>query len=247
MSFFCSFFHSLRTQLLVPLYPAMRNYVYAFLAFSAIMALVVPSVGCWFVPLAVAIYYFYRDPQRSVPQGAGFVVAHADGIIDRIEHGVLLPEEIRTTLPEDVQQQSFVRISIYMSLLDNHIQRAPVAGVVEREIFVKGVYSNAQQIEAAQRNERSLMALKTQEGEYIICSQIAGAISRVVVCQAFEGDALERGARYGIIRFGCRAELFIPMDYALLVSEGTNVRAGETMMAIHADSCNMGALTWKIV
>jgi phosphatidylserine decarboxylase len=174
-------------------------------------------------PLAlgtVAIAAFFRDPERVIPQGEGLIVAPADGrvtSIARIEANDFMPEP--TT-----------RISIFLSPLDVHINRMPVAGVVEQAKYRPGKFIAAYKDVASGENEQNALRLIDEQGRRLAVIQVAGVVARRIVCHAKPGDAFARGERFGMIMFGSRTDAYLPGDCRIEVCEGQHVVGGETIV-----------------
>lgn len=165
------------------------------------------------VVLTTAVACFFRDPERVVPQTPGAVVSPADGRVREIE----LEEGRR-------------RVSIFLSVTDVHVNRAPYAGKVTQVIYKPGRFIPAYRAEASHENESNRMTLDGPEA-VIDVTQIAGILARRIVCRARPGDVLERGQRYGLICFGSRTDLFLPADADVVARVGDRVRGGETILA----------------
>ena len=164
--------------------------------------------------------WFFRDPERHAPEGKGLVVAPADGKVvslAKIEGAPLLAGN-RT------------RLSIFMSPLDVHINRMPVAGTVEEVNHQPGKFFAAYKDEAVEQNEQNCMRIADLEGRKFAVVQVAGFLARRVVCKARKGDTLSRGARFGLIMFGSRTDLYLPPEAEIMVSEGQKVKGGETVV-----------------
>lgn len=173
--------------------------------------------------LAFFCVYFFRDPERTVPGDleAGAVLAPADGKVVAV-----VAEEEGEYMGTDA-----IRISIFLSPLNVHVNRVPVGGTIEYTEYRSGSYLAAWNPDAGVRNEQSLIGLRCQTGEKILFKQIAGALARRVVYNLKVGDQVERGARFGIVKFGSRMDVFLPRGSFLHVSEGDRVTAGETHIA----------------
>lgn len=165
------------------------------------------------VVLTAAMACFFRDPERVVPQTPGAVVSPADGRLHEIE----LKEGRR-------------RISIFLSVTDVHVNRAPYAGKVTQVIYKPGRFIPAYRAAASHENESNRMTIDSSEA-VIDVKQIAGILARRIVCRAHPGDRLSRGQRYGLIRFGSRTDLFLPADADVVARVGDKVRGGETVLA----------------
>jgi len=167
---------------------------------------------------------FFRDPPRVVPLTKGLIVAPGDGRI----------VDITTVEPPDelgLEPGERVRIAIFLSVFDVHIQRAPIAGRIARYIYTPGRYTNAVNPNAGRENERKAMIIETADGTEIAVVQIAGWIARRIVTFLGEGEPLGIGERYGLIRFGSRVELYLPSGVAAQVGVGQYVSGGETVLA----------------
>lgn len=167
---------------------------------------------------------FFRHPPRVPPTRPGVVVAPADGLVCLIEDAVP-PAELGlpdTPLP---------RISIFLSVLDAHVQRAPIGGDVVAVQHRPGRFHSAELEAASEHNERNSVVIRTPEGAEVIAVQIAGLIARRIVCNAHVGDKLAIGETYGLIRYGSRLDTYLPAGSKLLVTRGQRTLAGETVLA----------------
>ena len=162
---------------------------------------------------------FFRDPDRIAPVVPGVVLAPADGRVMRVVE------------VDDPWVGRAVRVSIFLSPLDVHVNRAPVAGSVEGVQHVAGRFLAAYRDEASELNERCTLALQG-EAARVGVKQIAGMLARRIVCRARQGDTLRAGERYGLIRFGSRTDLVVPQGTELRVRVGDRVRGGETIMGV---------------
>jgi len=176
-------------------------------------------VGWWSVTgvglvLTVGVALFFRDPERSIPQTPETIVSPADGRVMEI-------------VPENAQTR---RISIFLSLWDVHINRAPYGGVVQSVVYTPGKFLAAYRQEASWVNEANTITIADHGREFIV-KQIAGILARRIVCRVRPGDTLEKGQRYGLIRFGSRTDLLLPATAEVVVQVGDVVRGGETVLA----------------
>jgi phosphatidylserine decarboxylase len=173
---------------------------------------------------AAANAAFFRHPPRVPPTRAGLVVAPADGLICLIENAVP-PAELglpATPLP---------RISIFLSIFDAHVQRAPISGEVIAVEHRPGLFGSAELEAASEDNERNSVLIRTPDGIEVIAVQIAGLVARRIVCDAKVGDKLTIGDTYGLIRYGSRLDTYLPAGANVLVSTGQRAVAGETVLA----------------
>jgi phosphatidylserine decarboxylase len=167
---------------------------------------------------------FFRHPNRVPPTRPGVVVAPADGQICLIENAVPPPELGRGTEPVP-------RISIFLSVFDAHVQRAPIGGEVIAAVHRPGLFVSADLPTASADNERNSIVIRSPEGAEIVAVQIAGLVARRIVCDVAAGDKLSIGDTYGLIRFGSRLDTYLPEGSNLLVSVGQRAVAGETVIA----------------
>jgi len=176
-------------------------------------------VGWWGVTgvglvLTVGVALFFRDPERIIPQTPETIVSPADGRVMEI-------------VPENTQTR---RISIFLSLWDVHINRAPYSGVVRSVVYTPGKFLAAYRQEASLVNEANTVTIADHGREFIV-RQIAGVLARRIVCRVRPGDTLKKGQRYGLIRFGSRTDLLLPATAEIAVQVGDVVRGGETVLA----------------
>jgi phosphatidylserine decarboxylase len=186
------------------------------------------ALGTWLFWLGAAFtlfcLYFFRDPERVVPTRPGLFVAPADGRVVMVGPAVP-PEEL------GLGPNPRWRVAIFLSVLDVHVNRSPVDGVVTRVAYRHGKFLNASLDKASVDNERNALAMRLPDGQEIAVVQIAGLIARRILCDVKEGDRLERGQRFGIIRFGSRTDLYLPEGVRPLVAEHQLMIGGETVIA----------------
>jgi phosphatidylserine decarboxylase len=217
-----SLLDSVRRQL-TPIHPEGYVFIAGFAVASLVLHWIWAPLG-WIGGLATLwCAYFFRDPPRVTPEGEGLVVAPADGYVCSIGAFVPPPELGLGLAPMH-------RISIFMSVFDCHVNRAPVAGRIARVAYKAGLFVNADLDKASEDNERNGIVLETSRGEFGVV-QIAGLIARRIVCFVKEGDALMAGQRFGLIRFGSRVDVYMPAGARPLVALGTRTIAGETPLA----------------
>ena len=183
------------------------------------------SEPIWWIGVAIgfACLLFFRDPERIPPSKKHVVVSPADGIILKIAD-VEPPAELELSGKRK-------KISIFMSVLNVHVNRTPVAGIVEKILYIPGRFFNVTLDKANEYNERQATFVKNDDGMELVFVQIAGLIARRIRCDIKEGDKLERGQRVGIIRFGSRVDVYLPLGVSVLVEEGQITVAGETILA----------------
>jgi phosphatidylserine decarboxylase len=197
------------------------GYIYG-LSLFAVAAAVVWATGSWAwaaVPLLLAAFFlwFFRDPERLVPAGDGLIVSPGDGLVT---------ETAAISTAEGPRQ----RISIFLSVFDVHVNRAPIGGVLSRVHYQKGQYLNAMNPASAERNEQNAVTIGG-EGCEVTFKQIAGLLARRIVFNYKEGDAVERGQRVGLIKFGSRVDVIVPVEARLQVKVGERVKGGASVLA----------------
>jgi phosphatidylserine decarboxylase len=194
------------------------------LAVSAFFLWLWQPLGWVLLGISVWIYYFFRDPIRYVPDHPDLVVSPADGVVQLIERAVP-PAELKAG------GEPLLRISIFMSVFNCHVNRAPVAGEVARMAYREGKFFNASLDKASSDNERNSLLLSMADGRQIIVVQIAGLVARRIVPFVKQGDRLKTGQRFGLIRFGSRLDVYLPEGVQPLVGVGQTAIAGETVLA----------------
>ncbi|MFJ2667955.1 phosphatidylserine decarboxylase [Nocardia fluminea] len=174
---------------------------------------------------AAACAAFFRHPHRVPPNRAGIVVAPADGEVALVDTAVP-PVEL------GLGDQPLPRVSIFLSVLDVHVQRVPVSGTVREVLHQPGKFLSADLPEASDANERNSMVIDTADGKQLVVVQIAGLLARRIVCDARAGDLLTIGDTYGLIRFGSRVDTYFPVGTELLVAPGQRTIGAETVLAV---------------
>jgi phosphatidylserine decarboxylase len=214
---------SIRSQF-APVHPEGYPFVAVF-AIATVVLFWLWSPAGWLAAAATLwCAYFFRDPQRVTPAYPGVVVAPADGRVVAVATTVPPPDLGLGTAP-------LLRISIFMSVFDCHVNRSPVTGRVERIVYHEGLFLNASLDKASDDNERNAFIIGTPEGTRVAVVQVAGLIARRIVRFVNEGQALGVGQRVGMIRFGSRADVYLPVGTLSLVGEGQTAVAGETVLA----------------
>jgi phosphatidylserine decarboxylase len=195
--------------------------------FAALTWIAAPLSEGWMIVAAILlslltafVFYFFRDPERDIPAGEGLVVCPGDGKIIDIR---------------EIDEPSFIkgmcrRITIFLSVFNVHVQRAPISGEVAHREYRPGKYAVAWHPKASEKNEQSSLGL-IRNGERVLVRQIAGLIARRIVTYPEQGDRVERGDRIGLIRFGSRVDLFLPLDWSLDCAVGDKVAGGANVLA----------------
>jgi phosphatidylserine decarboxylase len=187
---------------------------------ATLLAFVAGFQGISLVLLVVTLFvvWFFRNPQRNTPEKDDLVISPADGRVIRIEE----------TTSDEQPGRTFQKISIFMNIFNVHVNRIPCSGEVRFIRYREGKFLSANLDKASALNERNTVLLRTADGREIMTVQIAGLIARRIICWLKEGMQVHKGERFGLIRFGSRVELFLPLGSTLLVRVGDKVRAGET-------------------
>lgn len=197
------------------------------IAFGITLLLTILS-NAFFWPLfglTIWVAAFFRDPVRTTPRGEGLVIAPADGLVTMIER-VAIPRE----LTADLGTAPLVRVSIFMSVFDVHINRAPIAGIIRQVVYISGKFLNADLDKASEENERQHFVVEGHDGRRVGFTQIAGLVARRIVGFAKVGDMVAVGQRVGLIRFGSRVDVYLPDGCAPQVALGQRSVAGETVI-----------------
>jgi phosphatidylserine decarboxylase len=185
-------------------------------------------LGWLLVGATIWVATFFRDPVRTTPRGDRLVVAPADGLITMIAR-VPPPPELRGL--EGLAEGDYTRVSIFMSVFDVHINRAPISGRVKRIAYVPGKFVNADLDKASEDNERQHILIEGSDGLRIGFTQIAGLVARRILSFVREGDVVDAGQRVGLIRFGSRVDVYLPAGTSPRVLLGQRSIAGETVLA----------------
>jgi phosphatidylserine decarboxylase len=212
------------TNAFVPIHRDGYKFVLAAALAMLVLFLVAPPLG-WIAAIATAwCVYFFRDPDRVIPARKGLVVSAADGEIVGAAD-VVAPREL------EFGGEKRTRISVFLSIFDVHIVRAPVAGRVVKSHYVPGAFLNAELDKASEDNERRALVIETEEGEKVGVVLIAGLIARRIVTFVSEEASVARGERIGLIRFGSRVDVYLPANACVLVAPGQTAIGGETVLA----------------
>jgi len=204
-----------------------------FLALGVVLIVVGLIVAHWLAWIGVAFVlvclYFFRDPERVTPYRPGVIVAPADGHVVSVGPAIPPPELGLGDVPR-------WRIAIFLSVLDVHVNRIPVAGTVTRVAYRPGTFVNASLDKASEANERNGLAIRMPDGRDVGVVQIAGLIARRILCHVREGQTVASGQRFGIIRFGSRTDLYLPPGVRPLVEVGQTMVGAETVVALLSET-----------
>ncbi len=209
---------------LAPPHPAARPFL-AVAGVAIVLGLIVAHLLAWLgLIFLLFCLYFFRDPTRVPPGRSGLLLAPADGRVVSVA-AALPPAEL------GLGPAPRWRVGIFLSVLDVHVNRMPADGTVTRIAYRHGRFVNASLDKASEHNERNALAIRLPDGREIAVVQIAGLIARRILCSVREGDAAHAGARFGIIRFGSRTDLYLPEGVRPLVAVGQTMIGGETVIA----------------
>ena len=202
----------------------------------ALVVLLGLGIGWLGWPLLLAslgVFAFFRDPERVVPQSADLIVSPADGLVTLIQQ-VPPPAELQVADGQGVAglpAEPLTRVSIFMSVFDVHINRAPIGGTITRVVYIPGKFVNADLDKASEENERQHILIERPDGVRVAFTQIAGLVARRIVPFIKPGDIVAAGQRVGLIRFGSRVDVYLPQGTESKVLLGQKVIAGETVLA----------------
>jgi phosphatidylserine decarboxylase len=221
---FISQFDSLKSYL-----PTINSNGYPFIIIFIIatffLSLLSDFLGWLGLLLTIWCVYFFRDPERTIPNQKNILVSPADGRVLSVKN-CNTPENF-----SDETTKEFSKISIFMNVFNVHVNRIPVAGKVVWLKYIPGTFLNASLDKASENNERMIVKIEISKDIYIYVVQIAGLIARRIKCDLTENQSVNIGERFGIIRFGSRVDIYFPKDFKIKVLEGQTSLAGETILA----------------
>ncbi len=203
-----------------------HNEGWVYLVVSILIAIIfIPfsySITILFFILSIFIFYFFRNPDRAIPL-EDVIISPADGKITFIGE-TDSPLKTNSTL-------KFYKISIFLSIFNVHVNRIPCSGLIKKIKYFHGKFINASLNKSSENNERNIILIEKENKDIILVTQIAGLIARRIVCELNENQEVQKGHRFGIIKFGSRVDIYIPINYKPLVTIGQNVIGGETIIA----------------
>jgi len=215
-------------MMLEKIFPKLHHEGHKFLAISVVVTLVLWSIsdffGFIFTLITIWVYYFFRDPERTIINDDNYLVSPADGLISAVA-------ETKGPVELGLENKTFTRVSIFMNVFNCHVNRSPSKGKIEDIFYKPGKFLNASLDKASEENERNYFKIKdnkTEDG--IIVVQIAGLIARRIVTQTQKNQEINQGDRIGMIRFGSRVDLYFNKR-KIMVKVGQNVIAGESLIA----------------
>ena len=215
-------------MMLEKIFPKLHQEGYKFLVISTLLTLILWFIsnffGFIFTLITIWVYYFFRDPERTIINDDNYLVSPADGVISDIK-------EIKGPVELGLENKTFLRVSIFMNVFDCHVNRSPSKGKIEDIFYKPGKFLNASLDKASDENERNYFKIndnKTEDGLVVV--QIAGLIARRIVTQTQKNQDINQGDRIGMIRFGSRVDLYFNKR-KIMVKTGQNVIAGESLIA----------------
>ena len=209
---------------ILPMHPEGRKFVAIFAAAALILGLIWEPFFWAGLGLTIWCYYFFRDPERVVPQSDNFIISPADGVVSLIQD-VTPPPEM------GIGEEPLTRVSVFMNVFNCHVNRACIDGTVTNVTYHHGKFLNASLDKASEHNERNSITITRSDDLKIGITQIAGLVARRIVCFVEEGATLSAGDRFGLIRFGSRLDIYLPKDVMPAVCLGQKTTAGETVLA----------------
>jgi len=201
------------------------KFIIIFALVAALLALLNNTLGLIGLIATLWCIFFFRDPERIIPVEENIIVSPADGIVTRVEYGINAPEDL------GYGNKKFNKISVFLNVFNVHVNRVPLGGTVTKVSYKSGKFLSANVDEASEENERNSVVVKTAEGTEIIFVQVAGLVARRIISDLREGQEVRIGERYGIIRFGSRADIYLPENVAIKSLVGQTMIGGETIIA----------------
>jgi phosphatidylserine decarboxylase len=202
---------------------AREGWLFVGIAFLAALLIGFLFSWWWSIPLwllGIFILQFFRDPPRNVPDDPRAVLSAADGRVVEVSRA-----------QDPYVKRDALKVSVFMNVFNVHSNRSPVDGVVKERWYFPGAFVNAALDKASLHNERNALWLRTREGQDVTCVQVAGLIARRILCYVGAGAELERGQRFGFIRFGSRVDVYLPLDAEVKAAIGDKVYAAESVLA----------------
>jgi len=189
------------------------------------------TLGCWMAEwtglmcfmgsLTLFTAWFFRNPSRTIPEGSNLILSPGDGTVVAVEQ----------EFEHRFLKEPSVRISIFLNVFNVHINRMPTTGIVQDVVYTPGQFMAANRPEASAENEQNALMLQRSDGKKILCVQIAGLIARRIVCWVVPGEQVEKGERFGLIRFGSRMDVYLPCHSTIQVKVGAKVKGGSSILA----------------
>ncbi len=215
-------------MMLEKIFPKLHQEGVKFLAISVVVTLILWLIsdffGFIFTLITIWVYYFFRDPERTIIGDDDYLVSPADGLITAVK-------EVSGPIELGLENKTFTRVSIFMNVFNCHVNRSPASGKVEDIFYKPGKFLNASLDKASEENERNYFKIRNNKiNDEIVIVQIAGLIARRIVTQSEKNQEIKQGERIGMIRFGSRVDLYFN-NRKIMVKVGQNVIAGESLIA----------------
>lgn len=208
-----------------PIHKEGYKFIIIFALVTIILTMLSNTLGMIGLVVTLWCVFFFRDPERVIPLEENIVVSPADGVVTRVEYGVEAPDDL------GYGHKKFNKITIFLNVFNVHVNRVPLGGSVVKVNYKAGKFLSANADEASVENERNSVVVRTANGEEIIFVQIAGLVARRIVSELEEGQEVKTGQRYGIIRFGSRADIYLSEDVEIKTLVGQTMVGGETIIA----------------
>ena len=212
------------TSLLFPIHPDGYKFIGVFAALTLLLYFISDFLGNAGLVLTLWCAWFFRDPARTTPQRSGLVISPADGVVNMITDAVPPPE-----LGLGLEMRP--RVSVFMNVFNVHSNRIPIGGEIKSVDYFPGLFVNADLDKASTQNERNAIVIHTESGATVTAVQVAGLIARRILCYVKPSETVEKGQRYGFIRFGSRVDVYLPTDSVPKVAIGDKVSASSTVLA----------------
>lgn len=206
-------------------HPEGWKFAFIFFVSSLFMSLVYLPLAYVGYLLTLFTLWFFRNPERKTPKNSNYIISSADGKVCLIDNAIP---------PQEVQfgTNQMLRICVFMNVFNVHINRSPIEGKIDKVIYKKGSFFNASLDKASEKNERSSMIISNTNGTQLVVVQIAGLIARRILSFVSDNQYLDQGERYGLIRFGSRVDIYMPLNSSINCKVGDKVIAGESVLAI---------------
>jgi phosphatidylserine decarboxylase len=206
------------------IHPEGWKFAFIFFVISLLTLLIYVPISIIGFLLTVFTLWFFRDPSRNTPLDSNLIISSADGKVCLIDEACP-PTEV------SMKQEKMKRVCVFMNVFNVHVNRSPVAGVISDIVYKEGQFLNASLDKASEKNERSSLVINSNHGADIVVVQIAGLIARRILGFVSKNQNLNQGERFGLIRFGSRVDIYMPLDSTVKCSVGDKVVAGESVLA----------------
>jgi phosphatidylserine decarboxylase len=208
-----------------PIHKEGYKFILIFAIATALLAMLSNFLGLIGLVATLWCIFFFRDPERIIPVEENVIVSPADGVVTRVEYSVEAPEEL------GYGKKKFNKISVFLNVFNVHVNRVPVSGKITKVIYRPGKFLSANADEASIENERNAAIVKTKNNLEIVFVQVAGLVARRIISELKEDQEVTIGQRYGIIRFGSRADIYLPEAVEIKSLVGQTMIGGETIIA----------------